>query len=259
MEPVKWREWAAAGVGLLAALGLRLFEFRAIPNPAPNPDEWNWMWFGLSQLEGRPATGWTLFWTAYPPANVVPPPPPFYEPLAHPYLDAPPLFAWIAGAAAWLDGDRTLLDTIHDPGPRLVGIALAIIAAALAFALGRRVLGLAPAVVGLFLFAVSPAPVVLGRLLAAEQLLAVLLLAALLAVYQLRRTPGDRRWLAVLVGCCLVAPLAKAPGLAVGVSAAILLASRRQFRLAAVAGGAALGGQALVLLYSATQDWHVYT
>src|SRR5207302_1940193 len=132
---------------------------------------------------GRPATGWTLFWTAYPPANVVPPPPPFYEPLAHPYLDAPPLFAWIAGAAAWLDGDRTLLDTIHDPGPRLVGIALAIIAAALAIA----------------------------------------------------------------------------PGLAVGVSAAILLASRRQFRLAAVAGGAALGGQALVLLYSATQDWHVYT
>ena len=63
MEPVKWREWAAAGVGLLAALGLRLFEFRAIPNPAPNPDEWNWMWFGLSGLVGKPVTGWTLFWT----------------------------------------------------------------------------------------------------------------------------------------------------------------------------------------------------
>jgi hypothetical protein len=190
---------------------------------------------------------------------VVPPPQPFYEPLAHPYLDAPPLFAWIAGAAAWLDGDRTLTDTIHDPGPRLVGIALAVVAAALAFALGRRVLGLAPALVGLFLFAVSPAPVVLGRLLAAEQLLAVLLLASLLAVYQLRRVPGDRRWQAVLVACCLLAPLAKAPGLAVGASAAILLASRRQFRLAGWAAGAAVAGQLLVLAYSATQDWHAYT
>jgi 4-amino-4-deoxy-L-arabinose transferase-like glycosyltransferase len=256
---VNWREWGAAAVGLLAALALRLFQYQSIPHPAPNPDEWNWMWFGLSQLEGKPATGWTLFWTAYPPANVVPPPPPFYEPLAHPYLDAPPLFAWIAGAAAWLNGDRTLTDTIHDPGPRLVGIALAVIAAALAFALGRRVLGVAPALVGLFLFAVAPASVVLGRLVAAEQLLAVLLLASLLAVYQLRRAPGDRRWLLVLVACCLLAPLAKAPGLAVGASAAILLLSRRQFRLAAFAVGAALGGQALVLIYSATQDWHTYT
>lgn len=257
--PVRnWREWAAAAVGLLAALLLRLFQYRTIPSPAPNPDEWNWMWFGLSGLVGKPVTGWTLFWTAYPPANLAPPPPPFYEPLAHPYLDAPPLFAWVAGAAAWLAGDRTVTDTIHDPGPRLVGIALAIIAAALAFALGRQVLGLWPALVGLFLFAVSPAAVVLGRLVAAEQLLAVLLLASLLAVYELRRAPGDRRWLGVLLVCCLVAPLAKAPGLAVGVSAAVLLASRRQFRLAGFAAGAAVAGQLLVLGYSATQDWHTY-
>jgi hypothetical protein len=121
------------------------------------------------------------------------------------------------------------------------------------------VIGVLPSLIGLLLMATAPIPVVLGRLVAAEQLLAVLLLAALLAVFHLRRAPGDRRWLALLLACCLVAPGVKAPGLVIGVSAVLLLATRRQFRLAILAGGVALAGELAVLAYTASLDWQSYT
>jgi 4-amino-4-deoxy-L-arabinose transferase-like glycosyltransferase len=243
---------------LLGGLLLRLDEYRIVPWTAPNPDEWNWEWAGLSQLLGKPSTGWSLFWQVYPQAVRAAPPPPFNEPLVHPYIDAPPLFSWIVGACSWLDGDRTLADVVHDPGPRLLGIALAIVAAGLAYLLGRKAIGVLPALVGLLFFATSPIPVVLGRLVAAEQLLAVLLLMALLAVYHLRREPGSRRWLALLLACCLIAPGVKAPGLAIGASAVLLLAGRRQLWLAAFAAGATILGEVAVLAYTASLDWHTY-
>jgi hypothetical protein len=246
---------AASFLGLL----LRLDQYRVVPFTAPNPDEWNWAWAGLSQLLGMPSTGWSLFWQAYPAGVRSLPPPPFNEPLVHPYIDAPPLFSWLVGAVSWLDGDRTLNDVVHDPGPRLMGIGLSIAALLLAYLLGRLVIGILPAFVGLGLMAVAPIPVVLDRLVAAEQLLAVLLLAALLCVFHLRRDPGDRRWLALLLACCLVGPAVKTPGLVVGASAVLLLASRRQFRLAALAGGAALVGELAVLAYTASLDWQTYT
>jgi hypothetical protein len=247
-----------AATAALGGLVLRLDQYRVVPYTAPNPDEWNWAWAGLSQLLGMPSTGWSLFWKAYPAAVRAAPPAPFNQPLVHPYIDAPPLFSWLVGAVAWLDGDRTLNDVVHDPGPRLLGIGLSIAALLLAYVLGRLVVGVLPALVGLWLMAVAPIPVVLDRLVAGEQLLAVLLLAALLAVFHLRRAPGNRRWLALLLACCLVAPGVKAPGLVIGASAVILFAARRQFRLAALAGGAALLGEVAVLAYVASLDWQSY-
>jgi hypothetical protein len=254
-----WWEWPAVAAAVLTGLLLRLDQYRVVPFTGPNPDEWNWAWAGLSQLEGMPSTGWSLFWKAYPAAVRAAPPPPFNEPLVHPYIDAPPLFTWLVGLVAWLDGDRTLADVLNDPGTRLLGIGLSIIALVLAYLLGRLVLGVLPALVGLWLMATAPIPVLLDRLVAAEQLLAVLLLAAILALYHLRRDPGSRRWLAVLLACCLVAPGVKAPGLVVGISAVLLLVARRQFWLAALAGGVSVAGELAVLAYTASLDWHSYT
>ena len=218
----------------------------------PNPDEWNWAWAGLSQLEGMPSTGWSLFWKAYPAAVRALPPPPFNEPLVHPYIDAPPLFSWIVGLVAWLDGDRTLSDVVHDPGPRLLGIGLSIVALLLAYLLGRLLLGVLPTLIGVGLLATAPIPVLLDRLVAAEQLLAVLLLAALVAIFHLRRSPGHRGWLALLLACCLAGPAVKAPGLVVGVSALFLLVARRQFRLGLLAAVVTLAGEPGVLAYTAS-------
>src|SRR5260221_8556 len=253
-----WWEISAAGAAVLLGLVLRLDRYRTVPFTAPNPDEWNWAWAGLSQLLRMPSTGSSLFWHAYPAAVRSAPPPPFNEPLVHPYIDAPPVFTWLVGAVAWLDGDRSLADGVHDPGPRLLGIALSIVALVLAYLLGRLVLGVPPPAVRLWLMAVAPIPVVLDRLVAAEQLLAVLLLAGLLAVFHLRREPGNRRWLGLLLACCLVAPGVKTPGLVVGVSAVLLFAAQRQFRLAALAGGAAVLGEVAVLAYTAGLDWGSY-
>jgi hypothetical protein len=254
-----WWEVPAVAAAALLGLFLRLDQYRTVPFAAPNPDEWNWAWAGLSQLLGKSPTGWSLFWQAYPAAVRSAPPAPFSEPLVHPWIDGPPLFTWMVGALAWLDGDRTLTDVIHDPGPRLLGIALSIVALLLAYLLGRLVIGVLPALIAVLLMATAPISVVLDRLVAAEQLLAVLLLAALLAVFQLRRAPADRRWLALLLACCLVAPGVKAPGLVVGGSAVFLFLARRQFLLAALVGGAALAGELAVLAYTASLDWQSYT
>jgi Dolichyl-phosphate-mannose-protein mannosyltransferase len=251
-------EISAAGGAVAVGAFLRLGSYASVPYRAPNPDEWNWAWAGLSQLQGMPPTAWTIFWKAYPPSVLVAPPAPYTLPLVHPWVDAPPLFSWLIGAYAWLDGDRTLNDVINDPAPRLLGILLSLAAMALAYALGRLVLGVFPSLVGLWLLATAPIPVVLDRLVAAEQLIAVPLLAACLAIYRLRRTPDDGRWQWLLLGCCLVAPWVKAPGLVVGISAVLLLLARRQFRLAAIAGGITIASQAAVLVYTASLDWHSY-
>lgn len=247
-----------AGSGALIGLLLRLSDYQSIPYRAPNPDEWNWEWSGLSQLLGMPATAWTLFWKAYPQSVWQAPPPPFTEPLVHPWVDAPPLFSWIIGFWSWLGGDRTLLDTINDPRPRLFGIALSITAMLLAYLLGRMVIGVWPSLVGLWLVATAPIPVVLGRLIAAEQLIAVLLLAALLAVLHLRRDPLNRRWQAVLFACVAVGPAVKAPGLVIGISAALALLASRHLRLAAIAAGVMVAAQLVVIGYEAAVNWQSY-
>lgn len=252
-----WELIAAGGAAFLGLL-LRLADYASIPFQAPNPDEWNWTWAGLSQLQGMPPTAWTLFWKAYPKEVWQAPPPPYVEPLVHPWVDAPPLFSWIIGAVGWLDGDRTLLDAINDPKPRLLGIVLSIVALALAYVLGRAVLGIGPAMVGVWLLAVSPIPVVLGRLIAAEQLLAVLLLASLIAVLRLREDDADRRWLWVLLAAAAVAPAMKATGLVVGLSAVLLLLGTRQFRLAGLAAAVTVGAQVVVIGYEATLNWPAY-
>ncbi len=253
-----WELIAAGGAAVIGLL-LRLNQFTSIPYRAPNPDEWNWAWAGLSQLQGMPPTAWTLFWNAYPKSVWQDPPPPYIEPLVHPWVDAPPVFSWIIGLAAWLDGDRTLNDVINDPRPRLIGIGLSIVALVLAYLLGRMVFGTWPSLVGVWLLAVSPIPVVLDRLVAAEQLLAVLLLGTLIAVFHLRRDPKNRAWLWLLLACCAVAPAVKAPGLVVGVSAALLLVTSRQFRFAGLAAIATVAAQVMVLGYEAALNWQAYT
>jgi dolichyl-phosphate-mannose-protein mannosyltransferase len=252
-----WELIAAGGAAVLGLL-LRLTQFASIPYRAPNPDEWNWTWSGLSQLEGMPPTGWTLFWKAYPHDVWQAPPPPFIEPLVHPWVDAPPLFSWIIGIAGWLDGDRTLLDAINDPKPRLIGIALSIVALVLAYVLGRAVLGVGPSMAGVWLLAVSPIPVLLDRLVAAEQLLAVLLLASTIAVLHLREDQPDRRWLWLLLAASAVAPAVKASGLVVGLSGALLLLGSRQFRLAGLTAATTAVAQLVVLGYEAGLNWPAY-
>ncbi len=253
--------WELIAAGGAAAIGLllRLAQFESIPYRAPNPDEWNWTWSGLSQLQGMPPTAWTLFWKAYPRDVWQAPPPPFSEPLVHPWVDAPPLFSWIVGAAGWLGGDRTVLDAVNDPRPRLIAIALSIVALVLVYVLGRAVLGVGPSLAGVWLLAVSPIPVVLDRLVAAEQLLAVLLLAALIAVLRLREGQPGRRWLWLLLAASAIAPAVKAPGLVVGLSGALLLSGSRQFRLAGLTLATTVAAQLVVLGYEAALNWPAYS
>ena len=200
--------------------------------------------------------GWTLFSNAYPSSSLQQVAPSDWT--IHPYLDNPPLMSLLAGAIVWLRGDRTFAEVVHDPTPRLLAIAMTTVTIPLLYLVGRRVLGEGPALVGSALYALSPAAVLFGRVVAAEEVIALCLLAALWAVLELQDGGRRRLALAILFAACLVAPTAKAPGLIVAGSAVLCLSRDRLWLGAATAVVGASIGTALVLLYAAAFDWHAF-
>jgi hypothetical protein len=250
----RWRpwEWPALGSILAVALVLRFHDFTAAPLLTDNMDELDWGWSGLTLLTRHVPYGWSLlpgyrpdgFFTAI---N-------YNYPIVHPYLDHPPLFSLLIGGAAWLAGARQMFDVTAEM-IRPPVILLSALAIALAYLLGRRLLGRGPALLGAALLATAPGAVLFSRQVESEWLTAVLLLGVLLCVARL--LDGDGGWgtLAVMTGCCLLAPLTKVPGLAVAGVATLALAADRRWLPAALALAAAGVGLGLYIAYGALLDW----
>lgn len=254
----KWARPAAVAVTLLGLL-LRLDSWWRVPAPAPNGDEWDWSLTGLTLLTRGTPVGWTLFPTAYPRASWTPAPPGVADWIVHPYLDNPPLLSLLAGTIVYLRGDRTFEQVVHDPAPRLLAIAMTTATIWLAFAVGERVLGALPALLGAALYAVSPAAVVFGRVLAAEEIVGLCLLAAAWAALDLDEARRPRLALALLGFACFLGPLAKGPGVVVGAAAVLYLGIRGRWLGVALAAAATAAGTGVVLLYAAALDWHAFT
>jgi len=257
-RPPGWlrADWLFLVAVLLLALGLRLYQYTDAPRFHDNPDEVQFAWAGLSLLTQHAPQSWSYFpeyghytWFVTPDG--------YSYPLVQPWLDHPPLFPLVTGAAAWLAGERSFVDITAAP-IRIPVIWLSLIAIALMYALGRRVLGQRAAMIAAVLFATAPGAVLFSRSVETEALLAPLLLAALLAVHRLLSGDGGRGSIALLVACCALAPLVKVPGLAVGGSAAIVLLAERRWRLALIAVGAAVLGLAVFALYGLWQNWSLF-
>ncbi|MGI8609972.1 MAG: glycosyltransferase family 39 protein [Candidatus Dormibacteria bacterium] len=246
--PPRWARWEAAGLAATLLVGalLRLNQYTLAPLPADNQDEVDWTWAGLGILTRGVPYGWSNL-HAYGERISVAANGTTFE-VAHPFLDHPPLFSIIVGLAAWLQGARQLGDvTISMVRP--VPITLGVAALFLTYLLGRRLVGPPAAMAGTVLLATAPAAVLVQRQVEAESLLAPLFLLALIALH--RRLSGDlrSRWVAVLLTCCLLAPLAKVSGVAIaGGLAAVLIAAGR-WRLAVLTAGAGLLGIAGYFAY----------
>lgn len=252
-----WAGWELPGLvaTLLLALGLRLNDYSSAPAITDNGDELDWTWNGLGLITRGSPYGWSN-------VHVYPHPVPlvmggrFFE-VVHPFLDHPPLFGLLTGAVAWLQGARQLTDVTASM-IRPVPIALSGVALLLAYLLGRRVMGAAPAMIGVLLLATSPAAILLQRLVEAEALLAPLLLGALLLAHRVVEQPGRRAAAAGLLACCAVAPLVKVSGVAVpAIIIAITLGAGR-WRMAAAALGAGLAGLGAFFAYGAFFDWNLF-
>ena len=238
---------------VVLAGALRLHLYDQIPYPNETADEYAYIWSGWSWLhEGRP-TAWSQK-SAYDGA-------PVYlwnqtrYPMPTPWLDHPPLYSLVAGGAATLAGAPEMLDAPLWPA-RLVSVALGTLAVALLYLLARSAYGQTVAALAGLLFATIPTVVVASRLALAESLIVVLMLVALLATQSY--LGGGRGsgvgWLLLAILMTAAASLAKVPGLAVGASVALLLASARRWTPALLAVLAAVAGLVPYLAYGLLSD-----
>jgi 4-amino-4-deoxy-L-arabinose transferase-like glycosyltransferase len=242
---------------LAVALLLRVHDYTAAPRPSDNVDELAWAWAGLSLLQDHSPTSWSYL-PAYPETF------PLREPDngrilpgVHHWLDHPPVFALLFGGFAWAAGERQY-EEVTDGVIRLPVIAFSMLTLLLAFLLGRRLLGTAPALLGAALFGLAPGAVLGSREVESEALLAPLLLLALLIVHRLLRGEARRFELAALLALCWLGPLVKVPGAAIGVIVAVVFASLRHWKHASMAVLATWLGLVAYAAYGLSVDWQQF-
>jgi 4-amino-4-deoxy-L-arabinose transferase-like glycosyltransferase len=249
-------DWIFAGLVLVVALALRLNQYTQAPAFHDNPDEVQFPWAGLSLLTQHVPETWSYFpeyrhytWLVLPDGASYP--------LVKPWLDHPPLFPLLSGAAAWIAGERSFAQ-VTAASVRIPTIWLSLLSLLLMYALARRVLGPRPAMVAAVIFATAPGAVLFSRSVETEALLAPLLLGALLALHRLLAGDGGRGSIAALMICCALAPLTKVPGLAVGGIVIVVLLADRRWRLAVAAGAATVAGLAVFALYGLALNWNLF-
>lgn len=259
----RWGAWPVWEVLLLAAvtvvaLGLRFHGYAEAPRLTDDADELNFAWGGLNLILIHDAYTWSYF-PAYPthtPLNAFG----TTFPMVHHWLDHPPLFALLIGGWLRLLGVHDML-SVTAAQIRVLPVVFSTLTVPLVYLLGRRFVGRPASVCAAALLATSPAAVLLGRVTEAESLLAVVLLGALLLVVRVvdQPAPAGRWTVALLLSCCLVAPLLKVPGLAVGGICAVILAALGRWRLAGAVAGVTAAGLVLYVVYGAAVDWSLFT
>jgi hypothetical protein len=232
-----------------------MHDYTLAPAFLDNVDELQFAWAGLTLIEHGDSYSWSYF-PVYPRVTLLAAFGTTF-PMVHHWLDHPPGFSLVVGGLAWLMGDRNLLDVTAQQ-IRLLPVVSATLSILLAYVLGSRVLGPAPALIGALLLATAPGAVLFSRQVEPECLLAPMLLGALIACNALLEGRRRRAFLGLLLALSLLAPLLKVPGVAVGgISATILLAGGR-WRLALAALAAAGLGLLAYLAYGAWVDWHLF-
>jgi len=243
----------AALVVLAAVLRLRGYT----QSPSLNADEYDWAWSGLTLIQNHVPTGWTLFWDAYGHWKLLDWQGNKYA-LVTPYLDHPPVFSVLVGGVAWLAGERALTD-VNLSVIRLVPITLSLVVLVLAFLLGRATLGTVPTLIAVAMLAVSQSAIALARVTESEALLTVCLFAALLALHHLDRHPNERWAVILLLASCLIAPLVKLPGVAVGLAAFGITAWWHRPKLAFGVFTATYAGVSLFIVYGLLLDAQLFS
>jgi dolichyl-phosphate-mannose-protein mannosyltransferase len=236
----------------LVGLALRLHDYGAAPRFLDNADELQFSWAGLNLLLHGDAYTWSYF-RSYPQGDVLQ----AYGtafPMVHHWMDHPPGFSLLMGAYLLLAGQRSMT-ALTPEVVRLPAVLFATATIPLAYAVARRPLGAGGALAGAAVLATGPGAVLLSRQAEPEAVMAPLFLVAVLLAARLADGPGG--WLTgvALLAICVLEPFFKVTGVAVGATAAVILAmnARWGWGLACVLG--AVAGIGLYLLYGALVDW----
>ena len=226
---------------LAGALVMRIPFYDTAPRPADNRDEMEWAWLGQSLIQDHSPSSWSLS-PVYPSHVTVTMSDGGTAPYVHDWLDNPPLFGLVVGAAALAAGETTP-QSVTSSALRWIPLLLSLVSLTLLFLLAWRYVRWWALLAGA-VYAFSPWNAAASHLVEAETLMAPMLLGVLLL------TPlRSRRALAGVLLLCFLAPLVKVVGIAVGGTALVVWALQRRWAAAAAAGVAAVAGIATYLLY----------
>ena len=249
---------ALVGIVILGAV-LRFHQYDDLPFHHETADEYQHGWEGWTLLhEGTPAA-WTFYPQSYPPGHVSP----FrwfgdsYY-LARPYFDHPPGFSLLVGSVCTLMGAQRMLDcTLHRM--RVVPILLGLVTIVWVARAGWKLLeDRAAGTIAALLYATLPVVVLGNRLVKAENLLALLLLAETIWVEEYLRTGKRQALLKTVLGGAL-SLWTKATGIAVPLAAILLLWHRRKTKATGWVAAGAGAALAAYLLYGACFGWDLFT
>jgi 4-amino-4-deoxy-L-arabinose transferase-like glycosyltransferase len=255
-------------LGLLAAgwifglgAGLRLYDYDVMPDFRENLDELSATWNGWQLLTDGTTRGWSLLHSLYG-ERVRRDRIAYYDPgklrVMVPFLDHPPLFHLLAGAAAKLGG-AAHWSHARLRHTRLVPIALSLLAIGITLAIGLRLdpVGPAPYFAGLLLGTV-PTIAIQARAVKEDALCVPMLLMGLLCFLRWR-DGGERR--PDLVAAALwtgLAALAKVLAVVFVGALALLVLQRGRRREAALVLGLGLLCASLFFVYGALVDWNAF-
>lgn len=166
-------------------------------------------------------------------------------------------FSLVIGSSAWLSGARDLGD-VTLASIRIPAMILSTSTIPLTYLLGRRLLGVMPAVIAAVLLTVAPIEVLFSHVVESEALLAPLFLLTLLLLHRLLCDEGSRWTVLGVLVCCALAPLVKVPGISLCLSVSAILISRGRWRLGAGAVGAGILGLLIFVAYGALLNWHLF-
>lgn len=240
-------------LSLFVVLGFGLRVFRLDKFNTITSDEETWIISGLSLLNSGQPESWTVFWETYEAMGEV-----YWKEvgdenrvLVKPYLDHPPVFQMLMGSWAALTQNNG--DTVFNwwwlrlP---MIGTALATIT--LTAVLARRLFDSVTAILSTVSFLVLPAHILAARVVAAEQLLALLLVGSLVLVQQYLDTKRQSSlgWeLGVLIFITFMAILIKLSGIIIAITLGIIFLTQKQWYELVVTVVAALLGIATFIGY----------
>jgi len=219
-------DWILCAAITLLGAALRFHGYAIVPIQFWTRDEYAFAWSGMSLIEKHVPTAWSLL-DSY--GDV-----PFMHwagtqwRLVTPWLDHPPLFSLIVGAAGLLSGANSYFD-VTLASIRLPALIMGTGSIALLYCLTKRLYGTRVALIGSLIFATSPALVYLSRLAVSENLMVFLCLLMLLALLAYVQGAGRFYYYlaAVVAG---LAPLAKVTGIFLVPLGCLLLVYHQKWR-----------------------------
>ena len=242
---------------LFAALGLRsiqLSEFRNI-----ELDERAWILSGTSLLQTGLPRSWTAFWELYPMDS--------YttvelggksDTVVQPYLDHPPLFSIMVGGWSILTGNATA-GAFNWTVLRFPMIVISVLTILFTGLFVDQVFGRRHAWLTIISYSVLPVAVVSARIIAAEHVMAMLMMLGLALLARYVYHPGDHR--KILLSLSLIsflAPLLKLSGIALPIIFALILGSNHMYKKSVLLLGAGALGLLTYLAYGCLYDCQLF-